>query len=210
LSATLPKPDRRRQRGFTLLEILLAMTLMVILSGTLYGSYFALVKGRESAGEGMESRRELRTTLDLIRRELNSLLYRNSDKRLHFVVEDRDRYGKPASTLSFTAIAPPEAGESSVSDQIDIRYSIAERDDKMVLARQARELRLSGDALRYPQMEHLEGFLVECLSGDKWVKSWDTAINMNIPKAIRVTVTVQEDGKPMEYSVIAIPRIGAS
>lgn len=186
------------------------MSLLVILCGTLYGSYFTLVKGRASAEEGMESRRELRTTLDLLRRELNSLLYRNNDKRLRFVVEDRDRYGKPASTLSFTAIAPPGTGEGGISDQIDVSYNIVERDGKMVLARQARDLHFSADALRYPQLEHLEGFLVECLSGDKWVKSWDTAINMNIPKAVRVTVTVQEDGKPMEYSVIATPRIGTS
>lgn len=210
MSATSPNPDHRHQRGFTLLELLLALTLLVILCGTLYGSYFALVRGRESAGEGMESRRELRTTLDLIRRELNATLYRSSDKRLRFVVEDRDRYGKPASTLAFTALAPPDAGGSTVSDQIDVRYSIVESDGKMVLARQARELRFSGDGQRYPQMERLEGFLVECLNGDRWVKSWDTAINMKLPKSVRVTVTVTEDGKPVEYSIIATPRIGAS
>ena len=210
MSATSTKPDHRHQHGFTLLELLLAMTLLVILCATLYGSYFALVKGRDSAAEGMESRLELRTTLDLLRRELSSALYRNNDKRFRFVVEDRDLYGKPTSTLSFTAIAPPDAGGSTVSDQIDVRYSIVEKEGKMVLTRQAKELRFSDDAQRYPQMEHLEGFLVECLSGDKWVKSWDTAINMRIPKTVRVTVTVTEDGKPMEYSVIASPKIGAS
>ncbi len=210
MSATSPKSERRLQGGFTLLELLLAMTLLVVLCGTLYASYFTLVRGRERAGEGMESRRELRTTLDLLRRELSSLLYRNNDKRLRFVVEDRDRYGKPASALAFTAIAPPDAGGNSISDQIDVSYGVVEKGGKMVLARESRELRFSAKGLRYPQMEHLEGFLVECLSGDKWVKSWDTAINMNLPKAVRVTLTVQEDGKPVEYSVIAIPRIGAS
>ena len=65
--------------------------------------------------------------IEVLRRELNSLLYRNNDKRLRFVVEDRDRYGKPASTLSFTAVAPPNAGESSISDQIDVSYSIVEK-----------------------------------------------------------------------------------
>ena len=186
------------------------MALLVLLCGTLYGSYFALVRGREAAGEGMEARRELRTTLDLLRRELSAIIYRSSDKRLRFVVEDRDLYGRPTSTLAFTAIAPPDAGGGGVSDQIDVSYRIVEREGKMILSRQSKELRHADDGQRYPQMEHLEGFLVECLSGEKWVKSWDTAINMTIPKAVRVTVTVLEDGKPVSYSVIATPRIKAS
>lgn len=210
MCATSPNPDNRHQGGFTLLELLLALSLLVILCGTLYGSYFALVRGRESAADGMESRRELRTTLDLLRRELSAAIYRSSDKRLRFVVEDRDRYGKPASTLAFTAIAPPDPGGSAVSDQFDVRYGIVDREGQMVLTRQARELHFVGDGRRYPQMERLEGFLVECLSGDKWVKSWDTAINLKLPKSVRVTVTVTEDGKPAEYSIIATPRIGAS
>ena len=80
----------------------------------------------------------------------------------------------------------------------------------LVLASQEKDLHLIGDAPRYPQMEQLEGFLVECFNGEKWVKSWDTAINLNLPKAVRVTVTVMEDGNPVQYSVVAVPKIGTS
>jgi len=170
-----------------------------------------LIKGRESAAEGMEARRELRTTLDLLRRELNSVVYRTvpsgTNNRLHFSVEDRDIFGKPASRLAFTAIAPPQAGGQAVSDQIDLIYEIVERDKKMVLSRQAKDLYHPGEAQRYPQMENIEGFLVECLSGDKWVKSWDTALNSGLPTAMRVTVTVKEGDNSASYSILATPRI---
>lgn len=206
----LPKPDHCRQAGFTLLELLLALALLAILVAALYGSYFALFKGREAASAGMESRRELRTSLDLLRRELGGVLYRRGDKRFHFVVEDRDLYGKPASMVSFVAVAPPEAGGSAVSDQVDVRYRIVENEKQMVLTREAKDLHFTGDPLRYPQLEKVEGFLVECRSGDKWVKSWDTAINMSLPAAVRITVTVMEDDRPVAYSVIAMPRITPS
>lgn len=209
MSAMLPKHDRHDEQGFTLLELLLALTLLVILSAALYGSYFSLFKGRETAGAGMESRRELRSTLDQLRRELSGVLYRKNDKRLRFVVEDRDLYGKPASALSFTAIAPPEAGERAVSDLVDIGYGIVEKSGSMILSRQARDLHFAFEPPRYPQMEKVNGFLVECRSGEKWVKSWDTALNLGIPTAVRVTITVTEDDKPTEYSVIATPRISA-
>jgi general secretion pathway protein J len=210
LCATSPKYERRLQGGFTILELLLALTLLVVLVGALYGSYFALFRGRETAGAGMESRRELRTTLDLLRRELSAVLYRRNDKRFRLVVEDRDLYGKPSSTLSFTAVAPPESGGAAVSDQVDISYRIVEEKGAMLLARQSRDLHSAAEGLRYPQMEKVEGFLVECRSGDKWVKSWDTAINRGLPTVLRVTVTVREDDRPVSYTVVATPRIPAS
>jgi len=56
-------------------------------------------------------------------------------------------------------------------------------------------------------MENIEGFLVECLNGDKWVKIWDTAINFGLPKAIRVTVTVKDGEKTADYTVLAMPKV---
>jgi general secretion pathway protein J len=207
----LPHSESRERKGFTLIEVLIALALLGILAGTLYSTYFTLIKGRESAAEGMEARRELRTTLDLLRRELNSVFYRTvqngTKNRLNFQVEDRDIFGKPASKLAFTTIAPPQAGGQTVSDQVDLVYEIVERDKKMILSRQAKDHYHSAEAERYPQMENIEGFLVECLSGDKWVKVWDTTLNSALPKAIRVTVTVKEGDASNSYSILATPRI---
>lgn len=195
------------ETGFTLLEVLIALALLGVLAGALYGTYFSLIKGREAANEGMEARRELRITLDLLRREINSAVYSRADTRLHFSVEDRDMFGKPASTLAFTAITGPQPGGLTVSDQLDLKYEVLEREKKMILSRQKKDLYHTAEAARYPQMESLEGFLVECKSGDKWVKSWDAALNMGLPKAVRITVTVKEGEKNAEYSVLAAPRI---
>lgn len=202
-----PSSDKRLPAGFTLLEVLIALALLGMLAGGLYGTYFSLLKGRESAVEGMEARRELRTTLDLLRREINSALYSRNNKKLHFAVEDKDIFGRPASVLAFTAIAPPQPGGQAVSDQIDLKYEILERDKKMILSRQIKDINHSPDPGRYPQMESIEGFLVECQSGDKWVKSWDTAINFGLPKLVRITVTVKNGEKTADYSVLAAPRI---
>jgi len=207
--------NSRGEKGFTLIEVLIALALLGVLAGTLYSTYFTLIKGRESAAEGMEARRELRTTLDLLRRELNSALYRSlpggTKNRLRFLVEDRDIFGKPASRLAFTTIAPPQPGGQAISDQIDLVYEIVEREKKMVLSRQEKDLYHSGEPGRYPQMESIEGFLVECLplNSDKWVKVWDTTNDLQhrLPSAVRVTVTVKEGDTSASYSILAAPRI---
>jgi general secretion pathway protein J len=199
-----------RNKGFTLLEILIAVVLLGILAGALYGSYFGVVRARERAAEGMGSRRELGATLDLIRREFSAAVYNRNDKRLHFVVEDRDNFGVPSSTLELTTLAPPAADLArSESGIVTVRYSMAQKDQKRALIRQERDLVFDGpEAIpAYPQMERISAFLVECYDGSKWVKSWDSAINGALPKSLKVTVQVEEEGKPVEFWVLATPRI---
>lgn len=199
-------------KGFTLLEVLIAVVLLGILSAALYGSYFGVLKARDRASSGMESRRELGATLDLIRREVSSAQFDRTDKRLQFVVEDRDNFGAPASTLTLATLAPPTSrlthGESEI---VVVTYRIVEKDKKLTLTRQERDL-FSEESTTpaYPQMEQISSFLVECYDGSKWVKSWDTAINGSLPKGgVRVTVQVEEEGKPVEFSVLSVSRVTA-
>ena len=201
----------RNCNGFTLIEVLIALMLLALVAGALYGTYFSISAGREAATAGMERRRELRTTIDQLRREVSATYFRaplsNQDKiRYHFVVEDRDIFGKPASTLTFTALAPPRE-DQPVSDQVDLRYQPLDKDVKMVLSRQAKDLYQTTDPSRYPQMEELEGFLVECYDGSKWVKSWDTAINLKLPKVVRITITVREGGRSVDFITLATLRM---
>lgn len=203
-------------KGFTLLEVLIAVVLLGILSAALYGSYFGVLKARDRASSGMESRRELGATLDLIRREVSSAMFKtsggNEQHQMKFVVEDRDNFGAPASTLTLATLAPPTSrlthGESGI---VVVTYRIIEKDKNLMLTRQERDL-FSEESTTpaYPQMERISSFLVECYDGSKWVKSWDTAINGKLPKGgVRVTVQVEEEGKPVEFSVLSVPRVAA-
>jgi general secretion pathway protein J len=196
-------------RGFTLIEILIAVILLGILSAALYGSYFTVLSARERASEGMEARRELGSTLDLIRREFAAAVYNRDDKHLRFIVEDRDNFGKPSSTLELTTLIPSSGEGRKESGISAVRYRLEENDKRFILTRREQDIFFeSPDVKGYPQMERISDFLVECYDGSKWVKSWDTVLNGKLPTMLRVTVHVLEDGKPVEFSVQANSRIG--
>ncbi len=215
-------PNRRvSSRGFTLLEVLVALALLGIISAALYGTYFSLMRGRDAAQTRMTERRELSTTLDQLRRELTAVFFTTQltgsslpaandqqNTQLRFVVEDRDYFGKPASALDFTALVPPRSGTIPASDQVRIRYRVVEKDGKLRLMRLEKDRFVIADPLPYPQLEELEGFLVECSTdGTQWVKTWDTAINRGLPKYVRVTIRVKDGEKTVALSAIATPRV---
>ncbi|NVN89215.1 MAG: prepilin-type N-terminal cleavage/methylation domain-containing protein [Desulfuromonadales bacterium] len=198
----------RSRAGFTLLELLIALVLLSLLTTALYASYFSVVKARERAVAGMEERRELGATLDLLRREINSTVYNRDDKRLRFVVEDRDNFGKPASNLELTTLAVPQTGQVRPESGIRaVRYEMVEKNKQTILTRREQDLFYDWQTAKpYPQMERISGFLVECYDGSKWVRTW-SSLNPNLPAQVRITVQFEEDGKPVEFSVLSTPRI---
>ena len=203
--------DTSRNSGFTLLEVLIAVVLLGILSAALYGSYFGVLRARDRAASGMESRRELGATLDLIRREVASTQFNRTDKRLRFVVEDRDSFGTQSSTLALTTLVPTAGQNRKESGIITVAYRIAEKNKQRMLTRQERDLFSEEETtLAYPQMEHITSFLVECYDGSKWVKSWDSAINGTLPKGVRITVQIEDEGKTVEFSILSAPRVSSS
>jgi len=186
-------PKMPNNKGFTLIELLVALTLLVILTGALYGTYFSVMSAREKGGARIEQRRELSTTLAKLHDELSSSFFIKKNHRLHFVVEDRDSFGKPASLLQFTAIAPPRIDPAPASDIALVRYSVQEKEEVLTLVRESRDpyLAESVKSYPYPVVDQIEGFLVECWDGGKWVKSWDTALNGFLPRKVRITLTLK-------------------
>lgn len=200
-------------KGLTLLEVLVAVVLISILSGVLYSSYFAVVRARDRAAMGMEARRELGTTLDLLRREIAATQFNRDDKSksLRFVVEDRDNFGKPASTIEFTISTPVFDFTRKESGVSNVQYRIAEKNKQFMLTRREQDIfQNSVTAVAYPQIEVLNSFLVECSSdGTKWVRTWDTALNGAVPRFVRITVQIEEDGKQVEFSVLSSPKVNS-
>jgi general secretion pathway protein J len=197
--------------GFTLIELLIALVLLVILSGALYGTFFSVVRGSGAVREQTEPLRDVRVTLDMLRRELSAAYFVTGNERLHFVVEDRDVFGKPASVLDFSAYTVPRRGNVPSSDIMEARYEPVEKEgNQIILSRRTRDIFLDVKPVSYPLTGRIEGFLVECYDGTSWVKSWDTALNGSLPKAVRITVLLPGIEKPTPFTAVIVPRVGGA
>jgi general secretion pathway protein J len=197
----------KTEKGFTLLESLVALALLSLICAVLYSTYFGLTRARERGLERMESSRELRTTLDMIRKDIASAFFNKSNKRLHFIVKDRDSFGRPSSTLDLTTFYRPSTNADLGSGLAEVKYQPLEKEKKLVLTRQARDIHFSSKPVPYPQMEELEGFLVECFDGSQWVRTWNTSLNNVLPKAVRITIRVKDGKRTVEFFTISNPKV---
>ena len=187
--------------GFTLLEILLALSLLSIILAVLYSSFFLSSKALQGLDESVVRLQECRMFMDTIRRETEALYYLNAPgKNAVFKVEDRDLYGKQATRFAFNAFSSLVPGVSTIS------YYMDEKDGKVFL------YKAIGQAVAWDNgtevLDGVEAFTVEANNGDAWVKTWDSTLIRNLPAEIRITVTVMlKDRKVSLFEVVA-PKLG--
>ena len=117
----------RRQAGFSLIEVLVAVFILSIILSAIYTSFFVIHDAISYTRGTVVKLQEARTTIDIMRRELEAAMYSRlgpSSASAHdFDLVDRDYYGKPASILSFDTHLSPLPGGARV------RYFIRESEE---------------------------------------------------------------------------------
>ncbi|MEW6215210.1 MAG: type II secretion system protein GspJ [Nitrospirota bacterium] len=189
--------------GFTLIEVLLAFTILSIILAVLYITFFLSHKAIDGIDESLLKLQESRMAIDIMSREVDSILYSAGNKNSVFKVEDRDIYGKQASRFIFTAFSPLVSGLSIIS------YYVEEKDGKLTIFKNLNSAyKPSFEGKGVEVVEEVETFMVEVLDGNKWVRTWDASETEKIPEALRITITVLTKDRRVSIYETVRPKIG--
>jgi len=225
---------KSRRAGFTLIEILLSLVLLTIVLGAVYTSFFTVQSALERFDDISLKYHEIRTALDIMRREiegafLSELRTQNSERKTHFIIEDRDIFGKPASRLYLTTFSFKGSGISVISYYLLNESSLRQEKDKgliLIKVESPASMALTDLPVRGTQtgnaltedlpgrvyiseaVEGIKGFTVETLFNNKWVKTWDTKQTGSLPEIVRVSIEFDDKGKKVKLTEYARPRIG--
>lgn len=213
--------------GFTLLEILLSLALLTIILGAVYASFFTVHSAIERFDNISLKYHEVRTALDLIRREIEGAFLpehetqnpapdgagQNTEQRAYFQIEDRDIFGKPASTLYLMAFSFKGSGINVISyyaqeKEKGLTLIKAESPAFMMLTDNDLKENLPDKVYISEAAEGIEGFTVEALFNNKWVKTWDTKHTGGLPEIVRVSIEFDDKGKKVKLTEYARPMIG--
>ena len=199
------KNYKLHKSGFTLLEVLIAITIFSIVIAALYSSFFLSQNAVYALDESLLTLQESRGIIDRMKREIETAFYSNDKTYSSFLIEDRDFYGKQTSRISFTAFSPLKPGLSKIS------YTVEEEGEKLILKKKIESAYYQDeDKKSIDLMEDMESFTVEAKYDDNWVRTWDSELAKKIPDEVRITVLVKIGDKQKQISIsdIARPKIG--
>jgi prepilin-type N-terminal cleavage/methylation domain-containing protein len=203
---------RERSPGFSLLEVLISLTILTIVLGALY-STFSMVQNALDRFDGVSMKyHEARTALDMIRREIESsyiVIPQQKDIKKNktiFLMKDRDLFGRRSSSLYLTSFPYRDRNLHVVS------YFVDESDGILRLSKMEAPAvtmaTLFSNLYKVELMEGIEGFSVETLFNDEWVGTWDSSQTNRLPDIVRVSIEFDDNGRKVTLREYARPKIG--
>jgi len=196
------------QRGFTLLELLISLTIMSVIVVIIFGALRIGTRAWEKGEKDMDSRQRQRVVLDLVKRQLASVCGGEvwvRDQRLASLKGDN-------KSLEFVSQIPLAPGNRF--GMVYVRYSVTpakeDEGERLIFSEKNVALLDNMPGAAYPG----EGDFSELLAGMKsigfeylkdrpgeeaalWQKSWDPAVDRGVPRAVRVTVEENDEKDPV-------------
>jgi general secretion pathway protein J len=185
----------RRGRGFTLIELVIAIAIMSVVLAALYSSFLLADRALVQVGESSLKLQESRAFVDTLKRELESVRYSPDNSFCVFKMNDRDFYGRQASSLTMTTTTPLMKGLAKIN------YAIEERDGSLVITKSmVSAFSQEAEESRVDIVEDIESFTLQAKYQDLWVKTWDSSLSKNAPAEVKITLTMRMKSNKEEAS----------
>lgn len=198
-----------RRRGFTILELLIAMAILGTIFAMIYMSFAATIETKVSVEHGNELYGMARLAMDRMTREL-SMAYlrpRKRDDETNFTIflgEDRESEGYPMDTLTYTSVSHIRFGAETVKecDQNELAYYPIENNqtnERILMYREDTtidEENLEG-GVHYELCLYLYGINFRYFDEEttEWVDQWDSQEREDeqagLPRAVEITLILR-------------------
>jgi prepilin-type N-terminal cleavage/methylation domain-containing protein len=199
----------KKSNGFTLIEVLISITLLTVVLGAVYSSFFLVHKAVKRFDDVTLKYQEARTILDMMKREIEGSYLTSQSKDITknktiFLAKDRDIFDKKASELYLTTSSSRDGNISIVS------YMAEERDKNLTLIKMEAPAVTVSTLLskihKVELMENINGFSVETIYNDKWVRTWDSSQTNGLPEIVKIIIEFDDNGKNVQLTEYARPR----
>lgn len=207
----------RKNSGFTLLELMLAIAISAIVILTVNFAFFQSNKNIEAVRTQREAYETVRIVMDRMIKDLTCAYVPTEERQMtanefsmyRFVGTNDDSDGVDKDTISFTTTT--DIGFSKVPGGVcEVDYYLKEMEDKkgvFSLMRREDPTPHYGITKTGNEMEIAEGVLgmniVYIDNSNQEVNEWDLAQRLALPKQVKVTLTMEAGKEKVNFSMAA-------
>ncbi len=179
-----------RNKAFTLIEVLLAVTLSALLLTIVYWTYFSINRSIDAATESQEALETGRILSELIKRDIRGI----NAAEFPLVAKNREIDGKPAGEIEFVTTAKIDASEPTRLRRVGYALVDNNTGQKILIRKESLNLKddLNTTAKVFEVSRIITGFQLSFFNGTEWTDTWTSASPGSLPKQIRVTINVSD------------------
>jgi general secretion pathway protein J len=186
----------RSEGGFTLIEVLLAVSLVAMMATLVFGSLYVTTSAIDSARANSVSEQVVRSTLRVMTDELSVGVARASGP---WMGVNGQQDGQPADSVAFLTMGQFRGTESNTDTEL-VRIVYAREGDRLLRFVRRNLYGITDESIEQVELARkVTGFNVRYYDGKNnlWVDEWDGRGRSGTPKAVLLELTmVQENAEP--------------
>ena len=200
-----PDSHPKRESGFTLIEILVAVTLLASIAAIAFGSLISTTRAVDAGREHATKEQRLRQILRLMAEEIS---LSKKDTTFPWVGMNGTQDGQPADTLAFLAMS---RGSTTVvvQESENVRVVYTRERDRLIRFTRRNLYGLTDESVDQTELaDRVSGFNVRYYDGQSriWLDEWQTPTP---PTALLLEITFQPPDM-LPWTVREWVTIGAS
>ena len=214
---------RRFRTGFTLIEILVSVTIIATIVSMVYGSYFATAKSADAYKAMMATSGQTQKVLRWMTQQIRCSYIGKISEETELAGTDSSRTSKiKKSPIIYFSYEPDSLGsgilhlvttnklfceDGYVNGLVDVAYKFDKNSGTLSLSQR----RFVGTPEKYledrnwrPLLVNVESVEWDFFDGRQWLTEWDFELKKKIPAAVKIDITSKdENDRKCRYGTIA-------
>ena len=196
------------EKGFTLVEVLLAVSLIAMMATLVFGSLYMTTSAIEAARAKSIDEQIVRRTLSLM---IDELAVSESRATGPWMGINDQRDGQPADSVAFLTMGQFRGADSAKDTEL-VRIVYTREGDRLLRFSRRNLYSLTDESIEKIELAtKVKGFNVRYYDGKSqlWLDEWDSRGKPGAPKAILIELTLLQ-GKEEPVTVRQWVSVGAS
>ena len=196
------------EEGFTLVEVLLAVSLIAMMATLVFGSLYVTTSAIETARAKSADEQIVRRTLSLM---IDELAVSESRATGPWMGINDQRDGQPADSVAFLTMGQFRGADSAKDTEL-VRIVYTREGDRLLRFSRRNLYSLTDESIEKIELAtKVKGFNVRYYDGKSqlWLDEWDSRGKPGAPKAILIELTLLQ-GKAEPVTVRQWVSVGAS